>query len=247
MYNAVLRRLDPDTKKKLMNMEPKADTYEELQKLHVQREKQLKEEREKPFQPEDPTSEEYASQHDAVAVDEMYMQEDPDFSLPPRNPKMTRANLCRRCHEITYHSNPLPAIRQKLPTAKPIEQIMEEIRATNTDPANPPLLVYVIDVVDFPLSFVPSDVPPGSKVMFVINRADSVCERSRSMAHVRAYFRRNLPNVLKDAGMNIENYDIHPVSAKKGYGIKELVARVFQLRNAQSNVYFIGTFRYERK
>jgi translation initiation factor IF-2 len=50
---------------------------------------------------------------------------------------------------------------------------------------------------------------------------------------------------LQEAGidMDFENeIEVHPVSAKKGYGIDALLKRIFQLRRAQSNVYFIGNY-----
>jgi hypothetical protein len=157
-----------------------------------------------------------------------------------QDPSSNKPNLCRRCHEITYHSNPLRDAISHLPTPQSITSILTQIQKTNLDPTNPPLLIHVLDVVDFPLSFIPFTPLPNSKVLFVINRADSVCERASSMGHVRAYFKRQLPLILKEHGISLEEFDVHPVSAKKGYGIKELRERIFQLRNAQSNVYLIG-------
>ena len=77
-------------------------------------------------------------------------------------------------------------------------------------------------------------------MLFVINRADSLCERSTAMAHVRHYFKRQLPVSMEEAGIKLEYWDVHPVSAKKGYGIQQLREKIFQLRNAESNVYFLG-------
>ena len=151
-----------------------------------------------------------------------------------------RPNLCRRCHLVTYHSDPLNNTRLKLPIPQKINEVLHEISATNRDPENPPLIIHVIDVVDFPLSFIPFKVPRIAKVMFVINRADSVCERSSSMAHVRAYFKQHLPLTLKNAGMDLNTYEVHPVSARKGWGVKGLLERIFQIRNAENNVYLIG-------
>jgi hypothetical protein len=117
---------------------------------------------------------------------------------------------------------------------------MQKIREDNQDPANPPLIVHVIDIVDFPLSFVPFEVPPNSKVIFVLNRADAFCPRSAAMGRLLPYFENNIATALRDAGMTIKNYRIHATSAKRGWGTKELLSRIFQIRNAQSNVYFIG-------
>ena len=61
------------------------------------------------------------------------------------------------------------------------------------------------------------------------------------MAHLRHYFKRQLPLTLEEAGIKLEYWDVQPVSAKKGYGIQKLREMIFQLRNAESNVYFIGT------
>lgn len=177
------------------------------------------------------------------------------------NPSKTP--LCRRCHEITYHSNPILPRKGSLPTSKPITQILSEIASRTRSFSNPPLLIHVLDVADFPLSFVPFAPPRGSKVLYVINRADVVCERSSSMGHVRAYFREELVRRLEEEGIrggDVEDgnrserggiggnrgdrggigVEVHPVSALKGWGIKELLVRIFQLRNAESNVYLIG-------
>jgi hypothetical protein len=71
------------------------------------------------------------------------------------------------------------------------------------------------------------------------------------MGHVRTYFREELERILKEEGIRGMDtgergdrgeigVEVHPVSALKGWGIKELLARIFQLRNAESNVYLIG-------
>lgn len=169
-----------------------------------------------------------------------------DSSYDPKS-----APLCRRCHEITYHSNPLLPQIGSLPPSKPITQILSEIASQNRFRSNPPLLIHVLDVADFPLSFIPFAPPRGSKILYVINRADVVCERSSSMGHVRTYFREELERILKEEGIRGMDtgergdrgeigVEVHPVSALKGWGIKELLARIFQLRNAESNVYLIG-------
>jgi hypothetical protein len=162
-------------------------------------------------------------------------------SIPPKDTLSNKPNRCRRCHELRYHSNPLPYTSKFLPPPQSFSSILSHIQKTNTDPENPPLFVHVIDVVDFPLSFIPFTPPEGSKIIFAINRADSLCERASSMAHVRHYFKRQLPLTLKEAGINLEYWDVQPVSAKKGYGVQKLREMIFQLRNAESNVYFIGT------
>ena len=173
-------------------------------------------------------------------------------SSSPNNPNKT--SLCRRCHEITYHSNPILPRTGSLPSSKPITQMLSEIASQKRSSSNPPLFIHVLDVVDFPLCFMPFAPPRGSKVLYVINRADVVCERSSSMAHVRAYFREELQKRLEEEGIRGGEaeagnrgdkggigVEVHPVSALKGWGIKELLARIFQLRNAESNVYLIGT------
>jgi hypothetical protein len=171
-----------------------------------------------------------------TAFSELRVRRRPAPTIDSKRPK-----LCRRCHLVTYHSNPLNNTRLKLPIPQKINAILHEISATNRDPENPPLIIHVIDVVDFPLSFIPFNVPGSAKVMFVINRADSLCERSSSMAHVRTYFERQLPFTLKDAGVDLGRYEVHPVSARKGWGVKALLDRIFEIRKAESNVYLIGT------
>jgi cytochrome c553 len=158
--------------------------------------------------------------------------------------------LCLRCHEITYHSNPLLPQLGTLPPPKPLQKILSEIQAhpANRDPSNPPLLVHVLDIADFPLSFIPFSPPRGSKILYVINRADVVCESPIKLGQVRIYFRTELERILKERGMIGADWggrermgvEVHPVSAVNGWGIRELLARIFQLRNAESNVYLIG-------
>lgn len=157
-----------------------------------------------------------------------------------KSTKDRRLNVCRRCHELTYHSNPLKDAAYSPPAPKSIETIIQQINKDNRDFDNPPLLVHVIDVADFPLSFVPFTVPRGSKLLFVINRADLLCERSSSMGHIRHYFTSQLVPVLNKAGMDSSKVEVHPVSAEKKWGIRELIQRIMQLRNRDSNVYLIG-------
>jgi len=156
--------------------------------------------------------------------------------------------LCLRCHEITNHSNPLAHQAPVLPPPRPISHTLTQIHTHNHDPLHPPLLIHVFDIVDFPLSFIPLDPPRGGKVLYVVNRADVLCERPGHLGRVRMYFKREIERILREQkGMFVEQGDrggigveVHPVSALKGWGIKELLARMFQLRNAESNVYLIG-------
>ena len=81
------------------------------------------------------------------------------------------------------------------------------------------------------------------KVVYVVNRADAMCETASSMGFLRQYFRREIPRVGRESGVDVgeeEQVEVHPVSAKMGYGVEALLKRIFQLRNAHSNVYFIG-------
>ena len=168
------------------------------------------------------------------------------LSLPPTKPTpQGSTNLCFRCHEITYHSRPQPLSPTLLPPSPSLSTLLSSIARANSDPRSPPLYVHVLDVVDFPLSFVPfKPTREGEKVLYVVNRADAICERAASMGFLRQYFRREIPKLLQERGIEMEfekEIEVHPVSAKKGYGIEALLKRIFQLRKAQSNVYFIGT------
>ena len=151
------------------------------------------------------------------------------------------ANLCRRCHELTYHSNPMKDVLKVLPVPKTIDEIIDEIKKDNTDPENPPLIVHVLDLADFPLSFVPFTIPEGSKVLFVVNRADMLCPRGSKMPFIRHYFEQELKSYLKKAGMEVPTIEVVPMSAEKGWGAEAVILRIFQLRNKESNVYLIGT------
>jgi hypothetical protein len=186
-------------------------------------------------------AEELGEQRDPSST-EKYEPEIGPLGIPPeRNYLSKRPMLCRRCHELTYHSNPLKNQESGLPPPPHIEEILTNIMRSNLAISDPPLLVHVIDVVDFPASFIPFQVPSHVKVLYVINRVDTICERSRSMAHVRKYFENNIPIILEEKGIFKQKYEIHTVSARKGYGIKELTQRIFALRNEYSNVYFLGT------
>jgi len=158
-----------------------------------------------------------------------------------RNVHSGKAKQCRRCHELKYHHNRLPHLTNSLPKPLPIEALLSSIRATNTDPLNPPLLVIVLDPVDFPLSFFPFTPPSEAQVLFVVNRADALCERASSMKHLRRYFELEIRKKLDECKMEIASWRVRCVSAKKGYGIKELIEDIFTMREHHSNVYFLGT------
>jgi len=117
---------------------------------------------------------------------------------------------------------------------------MEEIRVDNPDPANPPLIVSVVDCVDFPLSFVPFHPPPNSKVIFVFSRGDSLCNRPSQLNHLTRYLTDELPRILPEHNMELSFYKAIAVSGYKDWGIKELKDLIFNIRNAESNVYLIG-------
>lgn len=221
VFDQVLKEVDELTLTKLLNVDPNVQEPEVRQVENGE-----KDDREQ-------------SNEVASSIPDTTMNLD---STTSRDDGFKIQSLCRRCHELTYHSNPLLHTMEYLPPPKTMSAILDDIRAANHDPANPPLLIQVLDVADFPLCFVPFQPPPNSKVLFVINRADSVCERASAMGHVRAYFEYNLPKALKDAGMDIKSFEVHPVSAKEGYGIKRLLERILQLRNAESNVYLIGLY-----
>lgn len=233
IYNAVLEDADKEMVSKLANTDIKVKEMEEEVR---QRSSQQDDEEELDIEPRR----------------SFVLHEIDANNIRSRDPSSNKPNLCRRCHEITHHSNPLNHTISHLPSPQSIQSILTQIQSTNPDLTNPPLLIHVLDIVDFPLSFIPfHPPPPNSKVLFVVNRADAICERASSMGHVRAYFKRELPVRLKEAGISLDSFDVLTVSAKKGYGIRELRERIFQLRNAESNVYFIGTplppsFRGER-
>jgi hypothetical protein len=226
IYNAVLEEADETIAAKLANTN---------ESLHQMKFREAREEAEKnevcPEQRPQPTS----------------LPEVKPSSIPPRDPLSNQPNVCRRCHEITYHSNPLPHTTGKYLAPQSIEFILNNIHQTNKDLENPPLIIHVIDVVDFPLCFIPFNPPWKAKVLFVINRADSMCERASKMGFFRPYFQREISLALSKAGISQEKVitEVHPVSAKKGYGIPALLKRIFELRNAESNIYFIGTYVLE--
>ena len=128
IYERALREVDQETLAKLSNPTEKVKQVEE-------REKDLGKE-EDDVQP--------------ISLDTM------DYNpIPPKDTLSNKPNRCRRCHELRYHSNPLPHTSKFLPPPQSFSSILSNIQKTNTDPENPPLLVHVIDVVDFPLKFYP--------------------------------------------------------------------------------------------
>jgi hypothetical protein len=230
VFDDVMKDLDESMLAKLRN------TQDNLKDLESKEQVKLRREEEELMEDEDEEFDEDIESHDSPKlVDAIATHKIKDIKP-----------LCLRCHEITFHSNPLNHTLQNLPVHQSIDTIIKNIRNTNRDPSNPPLLVHVLDVADFPLSFIPFDIPTGSKVLFVVNRADILCSQSSALARLRPYFKTQIAKAIQDNNMSIRDYDIHPISAKKGWGTKELLNRIFQLRNAESNVYFIGTFLYRR-
>jgi hypothetical protein len=237
VFEDVLQDVDETILAKLNNTTPVLKEAEEERQVQLRREEEdlekLDEDEGAGFDPNTIDAVDDASRDD---LNKTYIK-------LPHKPKPIKYHkpLCLRCHEITYHSNPLNHTLSTLPIAQTISNILTSITTTNTDPDNPPVLVHVLDVADFPLSFIPFEVPRRGKVLFAINRADVLCPRASAMARLRPWFKTEVGKVVAEKGMEGWDGEVYPMSARKGWGIKEFIARIFQLRNRESNVYFIGT------
>jgi hypothetical protein len=229
VFDDLMQEVDETLQAKLQN------TTQTLKELEEQGEVELRREE----QEEDPIDDDDGLIGEATRTPVLNKARIPLAHLPTKIKE--RKPLCQRCHQIIFHSNPLNNTLPDYKIHKTISPIIQNIRETNHDPENPPLLVHVLDVADFPLSFIPFHVPDRSKVIFVVNRVDILCPRSSAMVRLQPYFRREIAAAMKDSRMSIRDYEIHPMSAKKGWGTKYLLERIFQLRNAKSNVYVIGT------
>jgi hypothetical protein len=163
---------------------------------------------------------------------------------PEDHPDPDGRNFCVRCHQLSHHTDPMTESITAFPLSKDMNEIINDIKRKNQDPENPPLLVHVLDIADFPLSFVPFSIPEHSKVIFVINRLDLLCHQGSMTLGLREYLKKLLPSLLDKARMQVPSFEILPISADKGWGIKELIARLNQLRNKESNIYLIGTYPF---
>ena len=229
IYNAVLADCDDVMTEKLQNTDEATRALEEEAKKEVSTQGQDKLRRQ---------------------VQPLLLDRRMSYTVPPQlkkagvpaltgvpNDEETRS-LCLRCHELRHHSNPFPNINNTVPPAPTPAQLLDEIASSAH--VDPPLFVIVLDPVDFPLCFFPFWVPRGGKVLFVVNRADSFCERASAMKHLRQYFYQQIAAKLKEMKIQVETWEVHCVSVKKLYGFKECLDALIRLRSRHGNVYFLG-------
>jgi hypothetical protein len=138
---------------------------------------------------------------------------------------------------MQHHSNPSPI--KTLPPAPTPAALLAKITATPS--LDPPLFVIVLDPVDFPLCFFPFKVPRGGNVLFVVNRADVLCERASAMEHLQEYFHRAIADKLRELGIELDRWEVHCVSVKKMFGLKECLNALIRLKSRDAHVYFLGT------
>jgi hypothetical protein len=184
---------------------------------------------------------------DAIAALEKFekeKKENPEVLFDPELEKgQKQRSICRRCHDLIYHSDPLNHLITKIPAPpNSIDSVMQRIIKDTDDPeTGPPLIVHVIDIADFPHSFIPFSVPfPKSKVIFAINRSDLVGERSKSMGHVRGYMQQQLERLVREHKLYIPAYEVVATSGYKKWGSKDLIEAIYNLRSKNSSVYFVG-------
>jgi hypothetical protein len=60
------------------------------------------------------------------------------------------------------------------------------------------------------------------------------------MEHLRKYFQVAIADKLHELGIRLEMWEVHCVSVKKSYGLKECLDALIRLRLRDANVYFLG-------
>jgi hypothetical protein len=151
----------------------------------------------------------------------------------------SQSHHCLRCHELQFHHDRLPELTPHLPPPPSLEDILADIETKSQ--IYRPVLVIILDPVDFPLSFLSFSPPPDTRVLFVVNRADAFCARSTQMKHFQEYFENEIRRELNERKMDIPTWAVCCVSAKKAFKIKELWDKIVDMRESpHSNVYFLG-------
>ncbi|KAL1881100.1 hypothetical protein VTK73DRAFT_4777 [Phialemonium thermophilum] len=154
-----------------------------------------------------------------------------ELSTPP---------LCDRCHNLVHHHKGNSVYH---PTIESLRATIEE------SPYKYNHVYHVIDAADFPLSLLPginklADIMPlrsqnrrsksgrytrGQKteMSFIITRSDILAPQKWQVDALRPYLQEVLRNSLGRLGKNVRLGNVRCVSAKRGWGVKDLKEEIW--------------------
>ncbi|KTW28507.1 hypothetical protein T552_01766 [Pneumocystis carinii B80] len=150
--------------------------------------------------------------------------------------KVKKREICKRCHNLVHHSTlstEFPILPQKLSSANWLSIFLKEKN---------PLLICIIDSVDFPHSYI-SELHnlygKISQILYVINKIDIICTEKDMLNKIRDYFVSEISKLTQIAEEQIKPFIIL-TSATKGWGIDQLITSINKYKTKKSNIYFIG-------
>uniref|UniRef100_A0A8D8Y9T3 Nitric oxide-associated protein 1 n=2 Tax=Cacopsylla melanoneura TaxID=428564 RepID=A0A8D8Y9T3_9HEMI len=138
-----------------------------------------------------------------------------------------RGLICQRCHLMKNYNMALNV------NVKPEDypKILEPLKAKKA------LVILMVDMTDFPCSIWPGilDVIGVKRPIFVVgNKIDAIpSDRRGWLKHAEQALRDALP-----AKANVK--DVTFISAKTGYGVEELITKIFKIWQLRGDVYLVG-------
>ncbi|KAL1465035.1 hypothetical protein WDU94_004631 [Cyamophila willieti] len=138
-----------------------------------------------------------------------------------------RSLICQRCHLMKNYNMALNV------NVKPEDypKILEPLRKKKA------LVVLMVDMTDFPCSIWPGilDVIGVKRPIFVVgNKIDTIpSDRRGWLKHAEQALRNALPPKA-----NVK--DVSFISAKTGYGVEELITKIFKIWQLRGDVYLVG-------
>ncbi|OLL25349.1 Arginyl-tRNA--protein transferase 1 isoform B [Neolecta irregularis DAH-3] len=155
---------------------------------------------------------------------------------PRKKKRSENYPVCERCHSLRHHARlPSDAVvpPEPLPSASSQASFFTEIRKSHN-----PLVIHIVDVMDFPMSVIKDiEARAGSKtrVIYVVNRIDAIQKERRDDKKLLRYFQTELPILLGRRWVKVLC-----VSAEKGWGIRELADLITLHSSGSTDVYFVG-------
>lgn len=150
--------------------------------------------------------------------------------------KKVKRAICQRCHNLIHHSTlstEFPVLPQTLSSANWLSMFMKERN---------PLLVYVIDSIDFPHTYISelhSLYGKISQILYVISKIDIICRKKEMLRKVKDYFASEISKLTQITEKEIKPFIIL-TSATKGWGIDQLITSINKYKTKKNNIYFIG-------